>query len=96
MIEALSHRYHEIAKQELERTLGNLPNITPAEREHLEDLTRRLVNKLLHDPITTLRNADTVHGPTVQYLHALAKLFHLKDDEIVDAPPPSDEQQNAK
>ena len=48
----------------------------PAETE---DLARRIVNKLLHDPVQTLRSPDAGHSPGIQYLHALEKLFKLNE-----------------
>jgi glutamyl-tRNA reductase len=78
-IARLYERYHAVAQDELARTLNKLPNISAAERSHLEDLARRIVNKLLHDPIRTLRNADPAHVANSQYLHAMEKLFQLGD-----------------
>lgn len=89
MIDQLYSRYHRLAREELSRTLNKFPNITDAEKEHLEELTRRIVNKLLHDPIQTLRQSDGPHGSTNQYLHALEKLFQLTGDS---AGHPSDEE----
>jgi len=86
LIDQLYQRYHEQAKEELQRTLTKLPNISAAEREHLEELTRRIVNKLLHDPIRALRDADSLHAPAAQYSHALRKLFQLD--------PPSEKSNN--
>jgi glutamyl-tRNA reductase len=80
VIDRLYKRYHELAQVELDRTLSKLPGVSPAERAHLEDLARRIVNKLLHDPIRTLRESDGLHVPTAQYLHAMEKLFQLKDE----------------
>ncbi len=80
VIHELSRRYHEVAREELNRTLSKLPNIKPEERAHMEELSRRLVNKLLHDPIKALREADGVHIQPEQYLHAMRKLFRLEDD----------------
>ena len=77
-IQRLYGRYHAIAQEELARTLNKLPNVSEAERAHLEDLARRIVNKLLHDPIQTLKSADAEHPPAAQYLHALEKLFQLE------------------
>jgi glutamyl-tRNA reductase len=76
-IEQLYKRYHALAEEELERTLAKLPHIGDAERQHLAELTRRLVNKLLHDPVTALRSAEGMHGPAGQYLHAMERLFGL-------------------
>jgi glutamyl-tRNA reductase len=79
VIDRLSKRYHQVAAEELQRTLNKLPNIGDAERAHLEELTRRLVNKLLHDPISMIRQSEGMHGASGQYLHALEQLFRLED-----------------
>jgi len=84
-IHRLYSRYHAIAQDELARTLNKLPNVTPAEKAHLEDLARRIVNKLLHDPVQTLRHADADHVSATQYLHALEKLYQLNEET---EPPP--------
>jgi glutamyl-tRNA reductase len=76
-IDALYRRYHELAQEELQRTLSKMPQAGPAEREHLEELARRIVNKLLHDPVQRLRTSDALHAPTAQYVHALEELFGL-------------------
>jgi len=81
MIDRLSKRYHHLAAEELARTLHKLHGLGDAEKAHLEDLTRRIVNKLLHDPITMLRKSEGMHGSASQYLHALERLFHLEDNE---------------
>jgi glutamyl-tRNA reductase len=88
-IARLYQRYHAVAQDELARTLHKLPNVSDAERAHLEDLARRIVNKLLHDPIHTLRNAETGHITNVQYLHALEKLFQLGDGPAEEQAQPS-------
>jgi glutamyl-tRNA reductase len=58
LIDDLYKRGHALAREELVRTLARFPDISPAERAHLEDLARRIVNKLLHDPIKSLRSAQ--------------------------------------
>jgi glutamyl-tRNA reductase len=88
LIDNLYQKYHRIAQEEIERTLNKLPNTTEAEKEHLQELARRIVNKLLHDPMRTLKNAEGIHGPPAQYLHAMEKLFGLTE-----APePPTDSE----
>jgi len=89
-IHQLYNRYHQIAQEELARTLGKLPNVTEAERAHLQDLARRIVNKLLHDPVQAVRHADPEHMPAAQYLHALEKLFQLRE-RTTDVDSPEDE-----
>ena len=73
-IRALYSRYHAVAQEEVARTMNKLPNLSEAEKSHLEDLSRRIVNKLLHDPIKTLRESDTRIAGRAAYLHALEKL----------------------
>lgn len=79
VINSLYKRYHELAREELSRVLASV-KVEASERSHLEDLTRRIVNKLLHDPVRLLRQGDGMHGPSERYLHAMEKLFRLNDD----------------
>ncbi len=81
MIDRLYKRSHELALEELSKSLGRLPGVSAAEREHLEELARRIVNKLLHDPVQALRQANEAHAPMTQYIHAMEQLFKLGQDE---------------
>jgi glutamyl-tRNA reductase len=85
-IHRLYSRYHAIAQEELARTLNKLPNISEAEKAHLEDLARRIVNKLLHDPVQQLRHSGADHASAAPYLHALEKLFQLGDEQSPSEP----------
>ena len=89
-IDRLYRQYHRLAQEELSRTLTKLPNVSEAEKAHLEELTRRIVNKLLHAPIQTLRHSGSGagapgHNAAAAYLHALEKLFGLGPGD--EAPP---------
>jgi glutamyl-tRNA reductase len=85
-IDRLYQHYHRLAQEELSRTLTKLPSVSEAERAHLEELTRRIVNKLLHGPVQTLRQSGGAGGSGAHasaagaYLHALEKLFGLEDE----------------
>jgi len=87
-IERLSQRYHQLGREELDRTLAKLGELGEAEKAHLEELTRRIVNKLLHDPIAALREGDSPHAPAAAYLHAMEKLFQLGAGDDRSATPP--------
>jgi glutamyl-tRNA reductase len=78
-IDQLRQRYHAMAREELQRTLNKLPNISDEEKAHLEELSRRLVNKLLHAPLRALREAEGGHAGTGMYWHAMEKLFGLEE-----------------
>jgi glutamyl-tRNA reductase len=89
IIDRLYKRHHELAREEVERIASKLPG---ADRATLDDLARRIVNKLLHDPISRLKDAESEHGTvTGPYLHAMEKLFRLEDsspqDETDEQPP---------
>ena len=81
-IDRLYQHYHKLAQEELTRTLTKLPSISEAEKAHLEELARRIVNKLLHGPVQTLRQPGGAgHGATGPYLHAMEKLFGLEEGD---------------
>ena len=79
MIDQLYRRLHEMAAEEVSRTVHKMPELGEAGKAQLEELARRIVNKMLHDPVTTLRQSEG-HGPETGYLHALEKLFRLERD----------------
>ncbi len=84
MIDRLFKRHHALAQEEVERTLHKLAGASDADKEQIEELARRIVNKLLHDPVRMLR--DGAHGGAgmTPYLHAMEKLFQLEDQEDED------------
>ena len=92
LIDRLYKRYHAVALEEARRTINKLPeSATEAQRDQfkseVEELARRIVNKLLHDPVQGLRASDSVHGPLPQYLHALERLFKLEAEADPSVPP---------
>jgi glutamyl-tRNA reductase len=58
-IRALRERAEAIRTAELERTLARLPDLSPREQEAIGALSAAIVNKLLHQPIATLKNPDS-------------------------------------
>lgn len=79
-IDRLYKRFHEMAGEEVARTINKLHNLNDADKAIVEDMARRIVNKLLHDPVRTLRDGDQIHSPAGQYLHAIERIFRLSDD----------------
>jgi glutamyl-tRNA reductase len=83
LIDQLYQKSHAVAREELDRIVGKLSNVSPQDQRQLEDLTRRIVNKLLHDPVQALRESDPDHAAMSQYLHAVQQLFRLNlEDQI--------------
>jgi glutamyl-tRNA reductase len=79
MIDQLYRRLHEMAAEEVGRTLNKMPSLDAGERAQLEELARRIVNKLLHEPVKRLREGGQLHAPAGQYLHAIQQLFKLNE-----------------
>jgi len=76
MIIALKDRAEAIRRAEIEKILSKLN--TPVEREILDTLTRAIVNKLLHDPLTVLKEeSNSANGNMM--LEAASRLFRLED-----------------
>ena len=64
--------------QELRRLLNRLPELDDRCRAEIRQSFDRLINKLLHPPLESLRH-ESRHGIPPALLDALAKLFQLKD-----------------
>jgi glutamyl-tRNA reductase len=75
-ISALTELMERIRKEEVEK---NLNRFDQKDRELLELVTKRIVNKILHAPIVNLKNGqdETLHEKQ-HTLHAIRKLFGLK------------------
>ncbi|HYB01729.1 MAG TPA: glutamyl-tRNA reductase [Ktedonobacteraceae bacterium] len=77
-INALRQHVDTLRQQELNRTLQRLPGLTQRETAIVQELTTRLVNKLLHVPTLRLKEA-TAEGQEHIYTEALHYLFDLKE-----------------
>jgi glutamyl-tRNA reductase len=69
--------WHAISKEELGRLFNKLPHTTSKDREAIERTVERIVNKLLHPPLTVLKDEareGTPHG----LINALKRLFRLE------------------
>jgi len=74
-IAALRRRAEATRQAELERTLARLGNLSEADRKRIEAMTEALVKRLLHDPVTRLRQ----HG-SERHVEALRELFGLDEE----------------
>lgn len=75
-ISALIRHAEAIRRREVERTLSRAPELDPGARERIDVLTQSLVRKLLHGPITHLR--ETVGDPAAALV--LRQAFDLDAD----------------
>jgi len=75
---ALRKKFEEIRARELEKTFSLHPNLTEKERQSIEAMTTAIINKILHDPITRLKQKDE-EVMSDFYIHTLQTLFQLPD-----------------
>lgn len=79
-ITALRQRFDDIRRREVEKSLGgSLRELTPAQRSALEDMTTAMINKMLHGPISQLKNNSADDDEATLYIAALKKLFELEE-----------------
>jgi glutamyl-tRNA reductase len=76
-IVSLREQLEEIRLAEIEKVRGKLRGLTPQQEEALEALTRGIVNKIAHGPVSELRKqAGVPEG--VHVVDAIRRVFHLK------------------
>ena len=77
-IASLQEQLEEIRDYELTRGLRKLGNLTPEQREVVDLMTRSIVNKIAHGPVSELRRqAGQPDGTTV--IDAIKRVFHLRE-----------------
>ena len=78
-IVALRRRVEEIRQRELERSLStSLKGLSDQERQAVEDMTSAMINKILHAPISRLKNMPGSPDEEL-YVGALKRLFDLEE-----------------
>ena len=78
VVQRLREHSQEISRRELEILFRRLPDLSENDQAAVEKAVHRIVNKLLHPPLETLRDeakAGAPHG----LLDAVRRLFHLGD-----------------
>jgi glutamyl-tRNA reductase len=76
---ALVGRAEEMRKSEMARVAARLQGLSPSQHDAVEQLTKRIVSKLLHRPLDA---AKELAGSKQGYLHlqVLRELFELDDE----------------
>jgi glutamyl-tRNA reductase len=78
VISGLRRGLHEPKQAELERLFRRLPQLDESARAQISQFADRLVNKLLHPPLESLRDASQ-NGTHLGLLDALKRLFKIED-----------------
>jgi glutamyl-tRNA reductase len=79
-IVALEDRLNAIRSSEIERYSGRLAGLTPEQRQAVEALTRGIMNKILHGPITEMKSGAG-QPEQVALVDFVRKIFGLKNSD---------------
>lgn len=80
LIRELRERAEQRRRAELDRLLARMPDLPEAQRQALDELTRRMVNRMLHGPTVRLREA-AANGDGADIVRAARHLFALDEDD---------------
>jgi glutamyl-tRNA reductase len=76
-IVSLQQHLETLRQAELDRVRGRLGQLTPEQEMAIETLTRGIINKIMHTPITTLKSAARDPEATT-VVDVVRKLFNLR------------------
>jgi glutamyl-tRNA reductase len=77
-IVSLQSELERVRRAEIQRVRGRLGNLTPEQEAAIESLTRGIVNKISHTPITQLKTL-AAHPDGLHVIDAIKRVFNLKD-----------------
>lgn len=80
IISGLRKKVETIREQELEKTLSRLGSDAKKHQEAIEALTRRIINKILHEPMVQLRTQQDIEAQRL-VIQTLQVLFNLDTTE---------------
>lgn len=75
---ALQQRMHHLREEELAR--ANLKNLSPEQQAAVEEMSRRLVNKILHGPLVELKRVPQQPNG-LQMVEFVRRMFQLKEPQ---------------
>lgn len=80
MLSSLRQKVNQVATQEIEDAMRRLQHMDTQDREVVQRLVHRIVNKVLHTPTTRLKAVATSEA-VEDYIRVLADLFALDDQQ---------------
>jgi glutamyl-tRNA reductase len=89
---SLQDHLETIRQAEIDRVRARMGNLTPEQEMAVEALTRGIINKVMHTPITTLKTAAKESEATT-VVDVVRRLFNLHDKDK-DREAPSPEKKN--
>ena len=77
-IVSLQEHLETVRQAEIDRVRGRLGTMTPEQELAVEALTRGIINKIMHTPITTLKTAARESNEATTVIDLVRKLFGLR------------------
>ncbi len=77
---AMRNKVDDICSQELDRTLRQMPNLSPSERKTLEKMIRAIAAKMLHDPLQYLKTHECEKS-NEKKVYNLRNIFKLENED---------------
>ena len=75
----MSRELNAIREKELEKTLAALPGLSGKQRDEIEYLSKRIVNKILQRPMAQIKREVTQDDPS-RVLHLVKRLFGIEEN----------------
>jgi glutamyl-tRNA reductase len=84
-IVSLQEHLETVRQAEIDRVRGRLGTLTPEQEMAVEALSRGIINKIMHTPITTLKSAARESSESTTVIELVRKLFNLRDARKAEA-----------
>jgi glutamyl-tRNA reductase len=84
-IVSLQEHLETVRQAEIDRVRGRLGTLTPEQELAVEALSRGIINKIMHTPITALKSAARESSESTTVIDLVRKLFNLRDTRRADA-----------
>jgi glutamyl-tRNA reductase len=78
-IVSLQEHLETVRQAEIDRLRGRLGTLTPEQEMAVDALTKGIINKIMHTPITTLKTAARESSEATTVIDLVRKLFNLRD-----------------
>jgi glutamyl-tRNA reductase len=78
-IVSLQEHLETVRQAEIDRVRGRLGTLSPEQELAVEALSRGIINKIMHTPITTLKTAARESSEATTVVDLVRKLFGLRE-----------------
>ena len=78
-IVSLQEHLETVRQAEIDRLRGRLGTLTPEQEMAVDALTKGIINKIMHTPITTLKTAARESSEATTVIDLVRKLFNLRE-----------------